>query len=111
MVEQVEVVQTAEMAAVAGKERQPPPVALARGAAEGNEQVADHRGQGVVLATADSGADEVVVGTWQERHVRAAVPGQRSHVSGAPVVLHQGTIGEVLDPYAAPAEQLADRPA
>jgi len=78
-VERVEVVHPAHVAAALGRERHPARSALAGGARESDQQVAEHAAQGVVAVPGHRHGDEVVRGGFQERDILAGVVQERAN--------------------------------
>ena len=109
VVEEVEVVKTADVAAVVDLEGDRPPATSTRCARETYEQVTDESPDRVRGVARDGHAHEVVSGARKKRHVRAWVVQQPPSVAVAPVIFHTSAEPQVLHAGAASLEDLGDR--
>src|SRR5215211_1701158 len=104
VVEEVQVVEPSDMAAVLGRERDAPAPALARRAGVGDEEVAD-RAAWTARLRGKGRRDEAVGRRIEERALPAAIAQELVRVAVAPVALEAAAEPKVLDARAAAVEE------
>src|SRR5437764_11974807 len=102
MVHQREVVGGADVIAVFRPEWDSPGAALAGGAGDQYEDVAQQTSEGVVRAPGDGGRDEEVRGALEQRHLPACRRTQGIGVPAPPVLVDQRAVAAVADAGRAP---------